>query len=77
MTFSNSFRDIKKNHFVRAAAEAASPDIDDSIKQKRIRVSLKTVENEASDGFVSVAWRSAWPNQLVGFLFFIVSAIKK
>ena len=32
-----SFRDIKKNHFV-TAAEA---DIDDSIKRKRIRVSLK------------------------------------
>ena len=30
---SNSFRDIKKNHFVTAAAA----DIDDSIKQKRLR----------------------------------------
>ena len=33
---SNSFRDIQKNHFVTAEA-----DIDDSIKRKRIRVSLK------------------------------------
>ena len=32
----NSFRDIKKNHFVTAAA-----DTDDSIKRKRIRISLK------------------------------------
>ena len=32
---SNSFRDIPKNQFVTAA------DIDDSIKRKRIRVSLK------------------------------------
>ena len=32
---SNSFRYIKKNHFVTAEA-----DIDDSIKRKRIRVSL-------------------------------------
>ena len=31
---SNIFRDIKKNHVVTAA------DIDDSIKRKRIRVSL-------------------------------------
>ena len=34
---SNSFRDIKKNHFVTAAAA----EIDDSIKRKRFRVSLK------------------------------------
>ena len=37
----SSFQDIKKNHFV-AAAEAAA-DIDDSIMQKRIRVSLNQV----------------------------------
>ena len=36
---SNSFRAIKKNHFV--TAEAAPADIDDSIKRKRIRLSLK------------------------------------
>ena len=33
---SNSFRDMKKNHFVTAE----TVDIDDSIKQKRFRVSL-------------------------------------
>ena len=33
-----SFLDIKKNHFVTAEAAA---DLDDSIKRKRIRVSLK------------------------------------
>ena len=32
----STFRDIKKNHFVTAQAE-----IDDSIKRKRIRISLK------------------------------------
>ena len=37
---SNSFRDIKKHHFVTAAAESAA-DMDDSIKWKRFRVSLK------------------------------------
>ena len=38
----SSFRDIKKtDHFVTAAAQA---DIDDSIKRKRIRVSLKNAE---------------------------------
>ena len=35
---SNSFQDIKKNHFVMAPAKA---DIDASIKRKRFRVSLK------------------------------------
>ena len=35
---SNSFIDIPKNNFVTPAAEA---DIDDSIKRKRFRVSLK------------------------------------
>ena len=35
----NSFRDIKKNHFVTAEAAAAA-DIDDSIQRKRFRVSL-------------------------------------
>ena len=39
---SSGFRDIKKNHFV-TAAEAA--DIDDSIKRKRIRVSLNGTLN--------------------------------
>ena len=34
----SSFRVIKKNHFVTTEAAA---DIDDSIKRKRIRVSLK------------------------------------
>ena len=34
------FRDIK-NHFVTAADAAKEADIDDSIKRKRIRVSLK------------------------------------
>ena len=39
---SNSFRDIQKNHFVTAAEAAEEEaDIDDSIKRKRIRVSLK------------------------------------
>ena len=39
---SNSFRDIKKNHFVTVATEAAAEaDIDDGIKRKRFRVSLK------------------------------------
>ena len=38
VTSSNSFRDISKNHFVTAVAEE---DIDDSIKRKRFRVSLK------------------------------------
>ena len=38
----NSFRDIKKNHFVTAeAAAVVEADIDDNIKRKRIRVSLK------------------------------------
>ena len=37
---SNSFRDIRKNHFMTAAAEAPA-DIDDSIKRKRKSVSLK------------------------------------
>ena len=36
----SSFRDIKKNHFVKAAA-ASEADNDGSIKRKRIRVSLK------------------------------------
>ena len=40
IAISNSFRDIPKNHFVTAEAEPAA-DIDDSIKRKRIRVSLK------------------------------------
>ena len=35
-----SFRDIKKNHFRTAEAEAKA-DVDESIKRKRIRVSLK------------------------------------
>ena len=35
---SDSFRHIKKNHFVTTAAAA---DIDDTVKRKRIRVSLK------------------------------------
>ena len=39
----SSVRDIQKNHFVTAAVQAEA-DIDDSIKRKRIRVSLK---NEA------------------------------
>ena len=39
---SSSFRNIPKNHFVTAAAEA---DIDDSIKRKRIRVSIKNDKN--------------------------------
>ena len=34
---SNSFQDIQKHHFVTAA----DADIDDSIKRKRIHVSLK------------------------------------
>ena len=38
VTISDSFRHIKKNHFVTAKAAAA--DIDDSIKRKHIRVSL-------------------------------------
>ena len=42
---SYSFRDIRNNHFVTAVAEAAvvvaAADVDDSIKRKRIRVSLK------------------------------------
>ena len=39
---SNSFRDTPKNHFVTAAeaAAAAAADINDSIKRKRVRVSL-------------------------------------
>ena len=36
VAISNSFRDIQKNYFVTAEA-----DIDDTIKRKRIRVSLK------------------------------------
>ena len=42
---SKSFRDIQKAHFVmaEAAAETAEADIDDSIKRKRIRVSIKKV----------------------------------
>ena len=36
----NSFRDIKTNHFL-TAAETAEADIEDSIKRKRFRVSLK------------------------------------
>ena len=40
----SSFRNIKKNHFVTAAAEAAA-DIDDSIKRKRIRGSLNKIKN--------------------------------
>ena len=38
VAISNSFRDIKKNRCVTAVAAA---DIDDSIKRKRFRVSLK------------------------------------
>ena len=37
----DSFRDIKKNHFVTVAAA----DIDDSIKQKSLRVSLNLRDN--------------------------------
>ena len=37
---SSSFRDIKINHFVTAAAAEAAADINDSTKRKRIRVSL-------------------------------------
>ena len=39
----NSFRDIqKKSHFLTAASDAAAEaDIDDSIRQNRVRVSLK------------------------------------
>ena len=37
----SSFRDIPQNHLV-TATDAAAADIDDSIKRKRIRVSLKT-----------------------------------
>ena len=36
----SGFRDIPTNHFVTAAEAAAEADIDDSIKRKRIRVSL-------------------------------------
>ena len=38
----SSFRDVEKNHFVTAAAKAAA-DMGDSIKRKRICVSLNTV----------------------------------
>ena len=41
---SNSFQDIKKNHFV-TAAEA---DIDDSIKRKRICVSVKNLSGQST-----------------------------
>ena len=45
---SRSFRDLKKNHFV-TAAEAAVADIDDSIKRKRFRVSLKNRGTKAAN----------------------------
>ena len=41
----SSFRDSPKSHFV-TAEEAAAADIDDSIKRKRIGVSLKNLANE-------------------------------
>ena len=44
---SNSFRDIKKNHFVTAAVAEAAADVDDSIKRKRFRVS----HNEALESW--------------------------
>ena len=37
----NSLRDIPKKHHLVTAAAAEAADIDDSIKRKRIRVSLK------------------------------------
>ena len=42
-----------KKYFVTAEAETEA-DIDASIKRKRFRVSLKTVENAASDSFAVV-----------------------
>ena len=42
----SSFRDIQnKSFFVTAAAAAGEADIDDGIKRKRIRVSLKTSDS--------------------------------
>ena len=43
----SSFRDIPTNHFV--IAEAAAPDIDDSIKRKSIRVSLSNIRGVCSE----------------------------
>ena len=58
----SSFRDIQKNNFVTAVAA----DIDDSIKRKRIRISLRNLDSVACRLVAySISLRS---HQLVGFL---------
>ena len=49
----NSFQDIPKNHFV-----AAKADIEDSIKRKRFRVSLKTGTSKATKDYTGATKQS-------------------